>query len=195
MNNIGKITLIFCVLWTNLAFSDIRAQFKRDPIFKTQYAEGRCGDNIKRLASMWAKSNKDLKGMSVIFIENRGISVFGMVNAERARGYRFDTPTVVEKNWYHHVIAVDRDGFVYDMDFMTKPYVLNFKRYIYYMFLDEKECKERVSGEFCGGAKSKMQGYRMDWYHAEEFLKNPSPKPYFTGNMMESLKRASYLGR
>lgn len=181
------------------AQADVKGEVRQDTVFSkaynSQYSEGQCGQNIKRLLALWYKSKRSLTGVSVVVIENRGGSVFGMVNAERARSYRFDKPVVDEKNWYHHVIAVDEKGFVYDYDFMTKPYVMKFKSYLYYMFLDEPECKTKKSGEFCGGAKNKMQGYRFTWISADDYLFKGSEEPYFTGNMSESLKRAAYLGR
>lgn len=150
------------------AASDLTRLFETH--FHTQYVNGRCGDNVRRFFQA-AKHEGIEEGLRVVSIRNNGFSVFGMVNAERTRAVRKGKATEDEANWYHHAIAVDKEGNVYDFDFTSTPTILPFREWAEEMFLKEPECEVKGwSGRFCGGRKNKLGDYELSVTPADVFL-------------------------
>ncbi len=159
------------------------------PLFKSHYHEayvsGRCGDNILKFLRKAEAQGLEIRNLSMVVIENKGISGFGMVNAETARDTIRGTPAASEKNWYHHVIAVDSEGFVYDFDFTETPLVTDLKTYAEMMFLNETECTGGGrSGEFCIGRNDKLNDYHFQIIPADLAI---------TGEEVDTNKKAVYL--
>lgn len=148
--------LISSVAWGATPAKELEKLFAQH--FHNHYVDGRCGDNILK----FARAIPDPEGLHIVVIENKGFSVFGMVNAETTRGERFKKPAVVESNWYHHVVLLDGDGRVYDFDYHITPTVMPIEEYIETMFLEEPECQTPRSGEFCGGRDNKLKEYQLE---------------------------------
>ncbi len=138
--------------------------FKRH--HKERYVPRQCHDNILDFAT----SLRDREGLYMVTIENKGFSTFGMVNAEVARDQHMGQPETREKNWFHHVILMDRRGLVYDFDYTEKPSIVKMADYLETMYLDEPECKSPQPGEFCGGRDAKLDGYEIISYKIEDAL-------------------------
>lgn len=142
--------------------------------FETHYEEGKCGQNILGLVE--AARGLAIADAQVLLIENRGFSVFGMVNVESAReAGRAIRPQPArrpfreagERNWYHHVILVF-DGMVYDFDFTNRPTVLPVRDYLERMFLDEDP--KPGYGGFYVGRDDKLKEYVFEVYSAADYL-------------------------
>ena len=153
------------------------------------YEAGKCGLHLLVFIKKLNQEDLSLEGVSLVEISNKGFSVFGMVNVEKARVKRFDKPAVDERNWYHHVIAVDTDGTVYDFDFSIEPSPLAFAEYVETMFLDEPECETPAYGKFCAGREEKLKNYQLRWTHASDLVNEADPKPYHVGSLGEALDR------
>ncbi len=134
------------------------------------YEPRQCGKNVLNFVKAVKQSQGDVGLLHVVTIANKGLSVFGMVNAEKARGERFRRPADVEANWYHHVIVLDDSGFVYDFDFGTIPRVIPMEDYLEDMFLNEPECEKLTSGEFCAGRARKLKDYEFSSISAIEAI-------------------------
>lgn len=193
-----RLMMVLSIIWSTASLSQNTAYqsvFKR-MYYTKHYVQGKCGENIQRMASALQRQGVSLQGLAVVHIQNKGIGTFGMVNAEYTRESRSGKPFIGERNWYFHAILVDSKGLVYDFDFNTQPTVVGFKKYLFQMFLNEPECRQKKYGEFCGGAKNKMLGYQFTWYRASEVLsKIKKPRPLFEGNMIQSMKWVSGLNR
>ena len=135
-----------------------------------QYVSGQCGKNVLNFVKAVKRTQGDVDFLRVVTVENKGFSVFGMVNAEKARGQRFNRPAEEEANWYHHVIALDSSGMVYDFDFGTTPRIVSMEEYLEEMFLDETECEKPAAGEFCAGRGTKLNDYKFSSVTASEAL-------------------------
>jgi hypothetical protein len=149
-------------------------------LFKSQhheaYLSGQCGDNILNFFRKVKAEGLELENLSMVVIENKGLSGFGMVNAEAARDSIRGAPVSSEKNWYHHVIAVDSQGFVYDFDFTESPQVIHLKNYAETMFLNETECTEGGgSGDFCIGRNDKLNDYYFQIIPAKLTINGEEP--------------------
>lgn len=131
--------------------------------YKKHYRPRFCGENILRFARAIGESKDTLPRLAVLRLTNAGLTVFGMVNAENARGS--------EANWYHHFLAMDDEGNVYDFDFDTTPRVPSLAAYVEEMFLDEKECDKPALGEFCAGRDNKLSDYRAEIFALEDVLR------------------------
>ena len=131
--------------------------------YNAHYQSGRCGDNIKGFVAALKAAGENLDHYRVVLIRNTGFSVFGMVNAELARGTSFNRPVAEERNWYHHVILVDtRTMNVFDFDYATKPTIVDLDHYIQFMFLNETECSNRSERGFCAGEETKLDDYEWE---------------------------------
>ena len=125
--------------------------------FREQYEPRYCGKNALRFVEGLKAAGEDLQRFHIVTIENKGFSVFGMLNAERARGTRFNRPAEEERNWYHHVFVLDDQGLVYDFDFTIEPRIAPIAEYLEEMFL-----KEGDEGQtFKVGRKTKLADYAL----------------------------------
>jgi len=174
-------TFVLCTVGFAAPADEARELFQKH--YYEHYEERRCGQNVLSLA----KALPAASGFYVVTIENKGFSVFGMVNAEAARGQSFRKPANVEANWYHHVILVDDRGFVYDMDYTIEPSVVSMEEYLEKMFLDEPECEKSGTGEFCGGRENKMKEYQLESTPADDVIhrRKVEPKRAKLGEVLE----------
>jgi hypothetical protein len=160
------------IFLTSIAFGDARDRL--DILFETHFHEHyeprHCGRNITRFLKAALKQDRHVDDLNVVTIENKGFSMFGLVNAEKARGWRFSVSSSVEKNWYHHVIALDDSGYVYDFDYTTSPTPIHIEEYLESMFLDEPECQRPYSGHFCIGRDTKLSDYEFTIMRALDFI-------------------------
>lgn len=127
--------------------------------YSTGYEQNNCGKNILRLTQAVSRQMQTNNDLRMVQVENKGIGIFGMVNAEAARSQIRGKPAVEEKNWYFHVFAIDSSDFIYDYDYMTTPTIENTEVYIEKMFLDEEECENPNLPWFCGGRDRKLNDY------------------------------------
>lgn len=106
-------------------------------------------------------------------MHNAGVSWFGLVNAEYARGRAFGQDRAVEQNWHYHAFVIDRLGMVYDFDFGIRPQVLSITGYIEKMWLDEIECDGRPlnSAHPCIGRQRKLRDYKISVYLGEDIAR------------------------
>lgn len=155
--------------------------------FETKYVPI-CGKNVFDFVKLLDAQSK---GFRVLSIENRGNTVAGQVNVERARGERFRKPAVVEMNYGHHVFLLDPNGKVYDFDYTVTPTILPFPEYAEKMFLEEPECTKPVYGEFCVGRAHKLKDYIIESTEAEAVLTetNPPPIRVTLGEALENWKK------
>lgn len=140
------------------------------------YVPRQCGKNVLNFVKAVKQLQGDVGRLYVVTIVNTGFSVFGMVNAEKARGERFRSPADVEANWYYHAFVLDDSGFVYDFDFGTIPRVISMEEYLEDMFLDEPECKKPTSGGFCAGRATKLKDYEFSSISATQAIKGQSER-------------------
>lgn len=133
----------------------LRQEFRQT--YTSHYVATKCGDNILGLIGRAENKGIDMSDANILIIENKGFSVFGMVNAEYARGIRRDGKPS-ETNWFHHII-LEKDGLIYDFDFSNNPEILSVKDYFEKMFLQEKT-KEQ-GGEHYVGRDEKLKTYKI----------------------------------
>jgi hypothetical protein len=153
--------------------------------WNTDYEERFCGPNIERLVGRFKDAGLSLDSAEVLEIENAGGSMFGMVNAERARTGNSRRPTD-EKNWYHHVILV-YEGHVFDFDFMSEPTVLPKAEYFEQMFLDENAPPEFPFYRI--GRDTKLDGYKFKVRPATSYTRGGSR------DTVEEMSFRDYLDR
>ncbi len=150
--------------------------------FLTQYTGGRCFQNSLNFARAVESEFSAAESLTLVSLKNVGFSTFGMINAEKTRGSRFEKLSVEESNWYHHVFIMDEKGYVYDFDFGIEPNVIHISEYLEDMYLNEPECtKKGFSGRFCGGRKSKLTEYEFTAVNAKIALQGkdkPEVKVY-----------------
>jgi hypothetical protein len=179
------IILIFIQLILSFSYGQSAKEIFVDS-FDHIYEQGRCGDNIQRLVQIYQKSGIDLSDSKIIEITNQGLSVFGLVNVEFARGAGHlafnetlgkEVRSPGEKNWYHHVVLL-HDGKIYDFDFGNYPSVLSPGDYFTKMFF-----QELLSGygTFYVGEREKRKNYQLLLRQALEVLESvqsrtPLPK-------------------
>lgn len=151
-----SIVLLLVLLQINFSIAHADAELTK--MFKdsyvTNYVSGRCGDNIRGLVSRADAKRLNLNQANVLIIENKGLSLMGMLNVEYARGSRRHGepgPT----NWFHHVV-LEKDGLIYDYDFGSSPSVVSVKKYFEKMFLSDK----------------KSEGSSIDYVNPEDKLKD-----------------------
>lgn len=147
--------------------------------FRTGYVANQCGSNISHFVQTALSQNLEISDAQVVMIENKGWSVFGMVNAELAREEGPKIANAVaggpqfhpgETNWYHHFILI-YDGHVFDFDFTNKPTVLPAQEYFDKMFLEEEKPQSGSFGTFYVGRDQKLDDYQVEIIEAREFLK------------------------
>jgi hypothetical protein len=140
----------------------------------SSYESGQCGQNIMGLLDEARALGVDVTSARMLKITNEGNSVFGMVNAEQARGRRHVRTgaqlPVWENNWYHHVV-LEMDCQVYDFDYLNAPTVTPLPEYLESMFL-----RELATGNIRVGREIKLQEYRVNVYPAPEYYSNTSRK-------------------
>lgn len=99
----------------------------------TLYKPGRCGENTETLIRLAIREGIDLEGASLIAVENKGNSNFGLVAARLARG-QGGGERPGRANWSYHAFLVV-EGHVLDFDFDSRPRILPLASYIREMFL------------------------------------------------------------
>jgi hypothetical protein len=140
-----------------LAHADLGLTQEFKQTYSSHYVASKCGDNILGLIGRADRKGINMSDAQIIEIENKGLSVFGMVNAEYVRGIRTDGKPS-ETNWFHHVI-LEKDGLIYDFDFSNIPEVLSVKEYFEKMFLKEKTRAQ--GGDQYVGREEKLKNYRI----------------------------------
>jgi hypothetical protein len=184
-----------------LASADSARSRSLEANFKTSYfsayEEGRCGDNI--LGFLTANRGLGLTDAKVLMIENKGYSVFGMLNVERAReagGMIRPQPARApfrkegEKNWYHHVVLLF-EGRIYDFDFTNEPVVLPVAQYFEEMFLDEEP--QPGYGGFYVGRDDKLNEYQIEVINGADALDrgrngNPVTRKFKLGEFLQTVR-------
>lgn len=141
-----------------------------EKLYLDSYIPGKCGINILTFFKRLESEGLEIQGLSLVYLENKGFSVFGMVNAEKARAQINGTLKSEEKNWYHHIFAIDRNGMVYDFDYTESPKPTPFRKYIEDMYLNENECLNPKAAEFCAGRKDKLADYQLKLFDAKDAL-------------------------
>lgn len=154
-----SILFVFLFLFSATAWAQRTLKEEFHDTYVSGYVAGKCGQNILNLIGRGLDQDLDLKNAKIIEIVNKGFSMFGMVNAEYARGNRRDgNPD--ELNWFHHVI-LEKDGMIYDYDFGTSPSVLPVKAYFEKMFFIEKTVAQGASPGHYIGREEKMKTYQV----------------------------------
>lgn len=161
------------------------SQFEKS--FARHYEARQCYDNTRRFLKEATQQSEHT--WYLLSVENKGFTTFGMINAELARNGR-GSPG--ESNWYHHVFALDENGFVYDLDFTNHPKVLPLKTYLEEMFLNEAECKTPKAGEICAGRERKMSDYVFSLQRAEFPLRGADDPKKKSMSMKELLETPSF---
>jgi len=140
--------------------------------FFTAYESGQCGKNVMGLLNEAHRHEVDVASARILKITNEGNTVFGMVNAELARGGRHvrhgTQRPVEESNWYHHIV-LEMDCMVYDFDYLNAPTVTPLQGYLENMFLNE-----HPRGKFPVGRDVKLRDYRVKIYNAPDYFANPA---------------------
>ncbi len=175
-----KLPVLFLCLVLALAIPSGMAH--ADPIsdlfethFREQYRPRYCGLNALNFVKAIAKLRGSAEGFHIVHVENKGFSVFGMVNAEHTRGSRFNKPAVDEANWYHHAFVLDDQGNVYDFDFGIEPRIVPIGQYLEEMFL--KEATREQGGSFYVGRQDKLNDYLFEAVPADAALNEEKPPP------------------
>ena len=183
-----QILLTFCLvlLTANFSLASVAEVFGKN--YYDSYREGKCGLNVLNFFETLESKEEDVSGLSLVYLENKGLSVFGMVNAEKARTQSNGQITTQEMNWYQHQFAIDKNGIVYDFDYMNSPRPVPFKDYIEDMFLNEDECNNHKPGEFCAGRDNKLNDYHIKLYEAKDIL-NEEMKAYWSGSLSQALEK------
>lgn len=156
--------------------------------FHNVYQARQCGTNILKFVEAIEKQNGAVDNMRIVYIENKGFSYFGLLNAERGRSQRFEKPFVDEVNWYHHVIAVNEEGWVYDFDYGIEPRIVHISEYLESMFLNENECSQSTASEPCIGRERKMADYQLEAVSAKEALARGSDLKQVTMTLGEVIE-------
>lgn len=125
------------------------------------YEAGYCGKNSLAFINKSHDKFGNAQELYLISLVNKGFSMFGMVNAEKARSVIQGNNVADESNWHHHAFVVDKNGFVYDFDYESQPTQIHFTEYIDKMYLEESECFTPVYGEFCIGKEDKLDDYKI----------------------------------
>lgn len=128
--------------------------------FFEDYQAARCGDNVRRFLTRFPE--EALEGASVLGIENKGFSMFGLTRALHARDQKFSGEDfVTDRNWYHHVI-LEKDGKIFDMDFGIQPQAPTTLEYFETMFLQgDKQVRP----------SQKLKDYHIQVIDAGEYLR------------------------
>jgi len=179
-----KLIAVFFLVMTSLSHASTAEIFRKS--YYDSYREGQCGLNVLNFFERLETEGEDISGLSMVYVENKGTSVFGMVNAEKARTKLNGQLATEEKNWYHHQFAIDNKGIVYDFDYSNNPTPTPFKEYIESMFLNENECSNPKPAEFCGGRKEKLNDYQLKFFDAAGVMQGNEPS-YWSGNLGQAM--------
>ena len=140
-------------------------QFKSE--YQKFYVENQCGSNILGFLTRAESKGQKVYNAHILEITNKGFSLFGLINAEFARGAGRLNPNHAndgirnlpgENNWYHHVV-LELDGYIYDFDFDNYPVVLPVKKYFEKMFL--ADLKKSDGGDHYIGRDEKLKTYEI----------------------------------
>ena len=134
--------------------------------FFDNYEANQCGKNIMSFLDAARVENVDASRAQILEITNPGNSVFGMVNAERARG---GPRGPQEKNWYHHVI-LELDCHIFDFDFENEPTVVPLSEYFERMFFKERTGSQSFT--FFVGRERKLKEYQVEAIRAPVYYKS-----------------------
>lgn len=181
-----KLSAIFFLVITSLSHASTAEIFRRS--YYDSYREGQCGLNVLNFFERLETEGEDISALSIVYLENKGTSVFGMVNAEKARTKLNEQWATEEKNWYHHQFAIDKNGIVYDFDYSNNPTPTPFKEYVESMFLNEDECINPKPAEFCGGRKEKLNNYHLKLVLASEVIEGNGPS-YWSGTLKQAIDK------
>ena len=151
------------------------------------YREGYCKANSVEFLNRLKTDGYDLRDFFLVLIENKGISSFGLVNAEQARSGVRGRRLSEEKNWHEHYIILGKDGTVYDFDYTASPTTARFASYVENMFLNETECGDSATLEICAGRDDKLNDYRLKLYRADRLTNGNGPEAW-TGSLRNSLE-------
>jgi len=178
--------LSFCLLASCALGASVSDVFETS--FSTAYSEGLCKQNSVRFLERLEREGHSPSRFSLVKIANKGISTFGLVNAEKARSWVQGNPVAEEKNWYEHWVVLGDEGTVYDFDFTPLPTPTPFVRYVEEMFLKEPECSEAASLELCGGREDKLEEYELTFFDGE-LLKMEKPVPTWKGSLSQAIQK------
>lgn len=159
--------LLLSLLSAHATFADPKLIQEFKKTFESHYEAGKCGPNIVSLLQRASSQGINISKARILEIENKGFSVFGMLNAEYARESG-PHGSAGETNWFHHVI-LEKDGLIYDYDFGNSPQIVSTKEYFEKMFLVEK--KKAEGGDFYVGREEKLKTYEITIKSATETLK------------------------
>ena len=174
------------LLITTQTFASVTSVFEKN--YYDSYREGKCGLNVLNFFERLESTGEDVRSLSLVYIVNKGSTVFGMVNAEKARTKLHGKLTTEEKNWYHHQFAIDRNGTVYDFDYLNYPRPLSLNKYVEDMYLNENECLTPKAAEFCAGRNNKLRDYYVNLTEAREVLEG-NGRAYWSGSLQQLLDK------
>ncbi len=133
-------------------------------LYYSEYRAQRCGENIRELLTYAEAKSLKISDAKVLVLRNKGLSVFGQVNALHAR-----TPSLQysanERNWRFHVLLM-KGHFIYDFDFGNEPKIISVDQYFYKMFLNEE-----ARSSFKIDPEQKMDDYIVEFYNSLEYQK------------------------
>ena len=158
-----KLLVLLSMLFSlnSLASSEFTRLFNE--LYYTEYRAQRCGENIRELLTYADAKSLDITDAEVLVLRNKGLSVFGQVNALYAR-----TPSLQysanERNWRFHVFLI-KGNFIYDFDFGNKPEVSTIDQYFQKMFLNS-EARSRFNVD----PEQKKDDYLIEFYNPLEYL-------------------------
>lgn len=157
------------LLWISIFFSLsalASSEFTRlfNELYYNEYRAQRCGENIRDLLTHADAKSLDITDAEVLVIRNKGLTVFGQVNALYAR-----TPSLQysanERNWRFHVILM-KGNFIYDFDFGNQPTVSSVGQYFQKMFFNS-EARSRFKVD----PEQKKDDYIIEFYNPIKYLR------------------------
>jgi len=172
---LGRFFLLILFCASGAFAQDLSGLFKTH--YEKHYDPRKCGENILAFARAVSNAQGPIDSLHIVEIGNKGFHMFGMVNAERARGQRFKRPSEEETNWYHHFIVLDDQGRVYDFSYGIQPSIPPIEEYLERMYLDEEECRNPRAPGFCIGRDQKLDDYRFEATPAASVVDGNPAKP------------------
>jgi hypothetical protein len=150
------------------------------------YEPGRCGVNSMKLLDAAGEAGIDLRGVSLVMLQDRGFSNFGMVQALFARedGPR-NTPGL--RNWFQHVF-LEADGYVLDFDYGNEPRVEPASAYFPRMYFEAQPGETGVS------AQKKLRDYWVTLTPAEEYFRTRGRRRDVPLPQNREMRLSDYLG-
>ncbi len=159
-----KLLVLLSMLFSlnSLASSEFTRLFNE--LYYTEYRAQRCGENIRELLTYADAKNLNITDAEVLVLRNKGLSVFGQVNALYAR-----TPSLQysanERNWRFHIFLMKGNS-IYDFDFGNQPTVSSVGQYFQKMFLNS-EARSRFKVD----PEQKKDDYLVEFYNSVEYLR------------------------